>query len=144
MTYRIYPAFVASLGAIAVMVAASETPARSGSSPRGAFASAHAMAHPSTFRLPRHHRLNNAGAFWPAVGDDGFYGSSNGELSAEVGQPASGDIHYTYEVPWDWAHQYPPIITPSGRPYLPSCPTQTVTVPGHDGKRQAVNITQCF
>jgi hypothetical protein len=144
MAYRIYPAFVASLGAIAVMLGASETFARSGTSPRGAFASAHSIAHPSAARPFRNHRINDQGTFWPAVGDDGFYGSSNGDLTAEVGQPPSGDIHYTYEVPWDWAHQYPPIITPTGRPYVPSCPTQTVTVPGHDGKRQAVNVTQCF
>jgi hypothetical protein len=144
MTRRIYQAFVTSLGAIAIMLAASETFARSGAAPRGAFASAHPISHPSALRSLRHHRINNAGGFWPAVGDDGYYGTSNGELTAEVGQPPSGDIHYTYDVPWDWAHQYPPIITPSGRPYIPSCPTQVVTVPGHDGKRQAVNVTQCF
>jgi hypothetical protein len=148
MAYRIYPAFIASLGAIAVMLAANATFARSGTTSRGAFGSthaisSHAMAHPSALRTLRHHRINNAGTFWPA-GEDGFYGASNGELTAEVGQPSSGDVHYTYDVPWDWAHHYPPIITPSGRPYVPSCPTQVVMVPGHDGRTQAVNITQCF
>jgi hypothetical protein len=143
MTYRIYPAIIASLSAIAMMLAANVTFARSGAAPRAAFASTHSIAHPSALRPLRHHRGNNAGTFWPGAGD-GFYEPSNGELTADVGQPLSGDVHYTYDVPWNWAHQYPPIITPSGRPYIPSCPTQTVTVPGHDGKRQAVNITQCF
>jgi hypothetical protein len=140
MTYRIYPAFIASLSAIVVMLAANDAFARSGTASRGAFASTHAMAH--SLARGRHHRFNNVGTFWP--GDDGFYGSSSGEPTADVGQPTSGDLHYTYDVPWDWAHQYPPILTPSGRPYVPSCPTQTVTVPGRDGRQQAVNITQCF
>jgi hypothetical protein len=153
MTRRIYPAFIASLGAIAVMLAAGETFARSGTTSRGAFASthaisshaisSHAMTHPSALRPLRHHRINNAGIYWPS-GGDGFYGASSGEPTAEVGQPPSGDVHYTYDVPWDWAHHYPPVLTPSGQPYVPSCPTQVVTVPGHDGKRQTVNITQCF
>jgi hypothetical protein len=145
MMHRIYPAFIASLSAIAVMLAANATFARSATTPRGAFASTHSMARPSTLRPFRHHhRFNNAGTFWPTVVGDDFYGSSNGELPAEVAQPTSTDIHYTFEYPWDWAHQYPPILTPSGRPYVPSCPTQTVTVPGHGGKTQSVNITQCF
>jgi hypothetical protein len=153
MTRSIYPAFVASLGAIAVMLAASETFARSGTTSRGGFTSTHAMSsramsshamvRPSATRGQRHHRINTAGFFWPA-GGDGFYGTPNGELPAEVEQRSSSDVHYTYDVPWDWAHRYPPILTPSGQPYVPSCPTQVVTVPGHDGKRQSVNITQCF
>jgi hypothetical protein len=144
MMYRIHPAFIASLSAIAVMLAANATFARSATTPRGAFASTHPTARTSALRPFRHHhRFNNAGTFWPAV-TDGFYGSSNGDLTADVAQPPSGDIHYTSEFPWDWAHQYPPILTPSGRPYVPSCPTQTVTVPGHGGQTQSVNITQCF
>jgi hypothetical protein len=142
MTYRVYPAFIASLSAIAVMLAANQTFARSGTTSRGAFASVHSISHASFSRSLRHHRINNAGTFWPA--GDGFYGPSNGDLPADVAQPSSGDIHYTYDVPWDWAHRYPPAVAPSDRPYVPGCPTQTVTVPGHDGKRQTVNITQCF
>jgi hypothetical protein len=144
MTYRVYQALIVSFGVIAVMLAASETFARPAATTRGAFTSAHSVSRPSILRTQRHHRLNNAGTFWPAVGDE-FYGPSTGELpTADVAQPVSGDIHYTYDVPWDWAHRYPPVVTPSDRPYVPGCPTQTVTVPGHDGKRQAVNITQCF
>jgi hypothetical protein len=141
MTHRMYPAFIASLSAIAVMLAASETFARSGTASHGGFASAHSISHSSTSRSLRHHRFNNIGTFWPG---DGFYGAPNGESGADVAQPPSGDIHYTYDVPWDWAHRYPPAVTPSERPYVPGCPTQTVLVPGRDGQRQAVYITQCF
>jgi hypothetical protein len=143
MTCRIYPALIASLGALVVLLAANETFARSGTATRGTFASAHSISHPSVARSLRHHRINNTGTFWP--GDD-FYGPSNGDVTADVAQPQppSGDIHYTYDVPWDWAHRYPPAVTPSERPYVPGCPTQTISVPGHNGKEQAVNITQCF
>lgn len=149
MTYRVYPAFLASLSAIAVMLAANETFARSGATPHGVFASAHSVSRPSGHRPLRHHRNN--GGLWPAVEDGGFYGPSNGEygpsngeLPAYIAQPSSGDIHYTYDVPWDWAHRYPPAVAPSERPYVPGCPTQAVTVPGHDGTTQTVNVTQCF
>jgi hypothetical protein len=50
-----------------------------------------------------------------------------------------------YDIPWDWAHRYPPVVAPSRRPYVPSCPTQTVTVPGgHDSTEHTVNITRCY
>jgi hypothetical protein len=143
MAYRFYPAFVASLGVIAVVLTATETFARSGAMPHRMVASAHSISHPSVPGTLRHHRFNSIGTFWPA-GGDGFYGPSNGEFTADVAQPSSGDVHYTYDVPWDWAHRYPPAVVPSERPYVPSCPTATVTVPGHDGKRQTVNVTQCF
>jgi hypothetical protein len=145
MTFRVYPAFIASISAIAVMFAATETFARPGATTRGAFASAHSISHRAIPRTLRHHRLNNTGAFWPGVGDDkGFYGPSNGGLTAEGSQPSSSDVHYTYDVPWDWAHRYPPAVAPSERAYVPSCPTAAVEVPGRGGKRQTVNVTQCF
>jgi hypothetical protein len=138
-----YGAFIASLSAMAFMLAANETLARSGAAPRGAFTPAHSNSRLSVARSFRHHRINNAGTLWPAVGDS-FYGPSNGEPTADIAQPPSGDIHYTYDVPWDWAHRYPPVVMPSERPYVPSCPTETVTVPGQDGKRQTVSVTRCF
>ena len=141
MTYRVHPAFIATLSAIALMVATNETFARSGTVSRGAFASAHSISHPSIRQTLRHRRINNTGTFWAG---DGFYGPSNDEVTADVAQPSSGDIHYTYDVPWDRAHRYPPVVAPSDRPYVPSCPTAVVTVPGHDGTRQTVNVTQCF
>ena len=99
------------------------------------------MAHSSL----RHHRRNNAQAFWPAVGGS-FYEPSNGEPLADGAQPGSGDIHYTYtyDVPWDWAHRYPPAVMPSHRPYVPSCPSETVTVPGRHGEPQTVNVMRCY
>jgi hypothetical protein len=143
MTYKVLPVLIASLGAIAVLLAANETFARSGSTSHRAFASARSGFHSSFARPLLHHRRNNTGDLWPAVGD-GFYGPTDGEPTADVTQPSSGDVHYTYDVPWDWAHRYPPIVTPSERAYVPSCPTAVVTVPGRDGTRQTVNITQCF
>ena len=91
----------------------------------------------------RHHRRN--GTFWPAVGDFS-YEPSNGEPLVDPTQPVSGDMHYTYtdDVPWDWAHRYPPTVTPSERPYVPSCPTEAVTVRGHDGNEQTVNVMRCY
>jgi hypothetical protein len=141
MTYRVYPTLVAFLCALAVMLAASETSARSGSTSHRSFGSAHAGPHSAFGRF--HHRRNNTG-LWPAIADDGFYGTSTGEPAANVAQTSSGDVHYTYDVPWDWAHRYPPLVTPSERAYVPSCPTAVVTVPGRDGGSRTVNITQCF
>jgi hypothetical protein len=143
MTHRVHPAFIAFLGAIAVMFAASETFARGGSTSHRAFASARSNSHSPFARSLLHHRRNNTGTLWPA-GEDGFYGPPIGEPTADVTQPTSGGVNYTYDVPWDWAHRYPPIVTPSERAYVPGCPTAVVTVPGRDGRSQTVNVTQCF
>jgi len=145
MTHRMYGAFIASLSVVALMLAANETFARSGAAPRGGFTSTHSISRPSVAQSLRHHRRNNVGTLWPAVGGF-FYGPSNGEPMVDVTQPISGDNHYTYtyDVPWDWAHRYPPAVTPSERPYVPSCPAETVTVPGHGGKEQTVSIMRCY
>jgi len=145
MTYRVYGAFIASLSVVALMLAANETFAGSGTTLRGGFASKHSISRPSVAQSFRHRRRNNVGTFWPAGGDF-FYGPSNGEPMADVTPPTSGDIRYTqtYDVPWDWAHRYPPVVTPSERPYVPSCPAETVTVPGHGGKEQTVSIMRCY
>jgi hypothetical protein len=62
------------------------------------------------------------------------------------GAPPSGDVQYTYkyDVPWDWAHRFPPNVTPSNRPYVPSCTDESVTVPGRDGTDHSINITRCY
>jgi hypothetical protein len=146
MTYRMCGAFIASLSVVALMVAANETSAGSGAAHRGGFTSTHSISHPSVARSLRHQRRNNVGILWPAEGGF-FYGPSNGEPIVDVAQPVSGDIHqaYTYDVPWDWAHRYPPAVTPSERPYVPSCPAETVTVPGgHDGQEHTVSIMRCY
>src|SRR5271169_4802739 len=143
MTYRMYGALIASLSAVALMLAANETFARAG------ITSTHSISRPSVARSLRHHHRDNrdnTGAFWPGVGDyDDSYGPSNGEPIAGVAQPTSGDIHATctYDIPWDWAHRCPPAVAPSARPYAPSCPAETVTVPGHGGAEQTVSITRC-
>jgi hypothetical protein len=126
------------------MLAANETFARSGATARGGSASTHSTAHRSFVHSFRHHRRSNAAIFWPATGD--FSYGPNGEPLTEATPPASGDVRYTYtyDVPWDWAHRYPPAVAPSDRPYVSSCPAETVTVPGRDGTARTVNITRCY
>jgi hypothetical protein len=145
MTYRMYGAFIASLSAVALMLAANETLAGSGAAHHGGFTSTRSISHASVAKSFRHHRRNHVGTRWPAVGDF-FYGPSNGEPMVDVTQPMSGDFRYadTYDVPWDWVHRYPPVVTPSERPYVPSCPAETVTVPGRDGKEQTVSVMRCY
>lgn len=152
MTCKLYGAFLASLGAVALLLPANETFARSGAAPRAAVASTHSISRPSVAQSFRHHRRNRAGILWPAFGDGyygpngEFYGPSSGGPLADVTQPASSEIQYTYkyDVPWDWAHRYPPMVIPSDRPYVPSCPAETVTVPGHDGGERTVSIMRCY
>jgi hypothetical protein len=147
MTIRMYRALIASLSLATLTLAANDALAqRAGSAAapaRGAFAAiprppiAHALRH------QRGHRFFGGGAFWP--GD--FYGPVDGGPIANVPpQPTSTDINYTYkyDVPWDWAHRFPPNVTPSDRPYVTSCPAETVTVPGRDGLDHTVNITRCY
>jgi hypothetical protein len=145
MAYRMYGAFTASLSAVALMLAANETFAASGAAHRGGFTSTRSISHRPVAQSLRHHRRNHVGTFWPAAGDF-FYGPSNGEPVGDVTQSILGDNQYTYtyDVPWDWAHRYPPLVTPSERPYVPSCPAETVTVLGHDGQEQTVNIMRCY
>ncbi len=146
MTNRIYRALIASLGLVALALAANEASARAGSAApaRGAFA---AMPRPPVAHSFRHHRGNRffGGAFWPG---DGFYGpvDGGGPIANVPPQSESTDVNYTYknDVPWDWVHRFPPNVTPSDRPYVSSCPAETVTVPGRDGLDHTVNITRCY
>jgi hypothetical protein len=140
-----YGALVASLGVVALVFGANDVSARSGTGNRAAFASTRAFSHPLTARALRHHRRNNLGTVWPAVADP-FAGPSYGGPVADVTAPGSADVHYTYthDVPWDWAHRYPPAVVPSDRPYVSSCPAETVTVPGRDGSEQTVNVIRCY
>jgi hypothetical protein len=143
MTYRMNAAFIATLSVVALTLAANETFAKSGAALRSA--STPSISRPSIAHSLRHHRRTNVGAFWPGAGDFSG-GPSYGEPMANVAQPTSGDIHYTqtYDIPWDWAHRFPPAVTPSDRPYVSSCPAETVTVPGRYGTEQTVNITRCY
>src|SRR5258708_33562942 len=144
MTYKMHGALVASLGALALVLAADQTFARSGTAPGARSASTHSISPPTAFRSPRHHRGNRVGGLWPAAGGY-FYAPPNGEPVADAAQP-SADIHYTYkyDVPWDWAHRFPPNVVPSDRAYVTQCPAETVTVPGAGGKDHTVNIMRCY
>ncbi|PAY07664.1 MULTISPECIES: hypothetical protein [Bradyrhizobium] len=137
MSYRTSGALLASLGIAALLLASStETDARSGAAPRGTFSSHH-----PAFR----HHVRVPGIVLP--GTSGYYDDAlaAAPLAAEVPAPVSNDVRYTYtqDVPWDWAHRYPPAVAPSDRPYVSSCPTETVTVPGRGGDR-TINITRCY
>lgn len=149
MTYKMYRTLIASFSAVALMLAANEAFGGSGL-PRGV--STHPTFRPFAGRpLHHHHRRDNAAVFWPGTDDFGYgYGPSNGEPMFDATQPRSGDIHYTYtyDVPWDAVHRFPQTAIPSqrvfARPYVPGgCTAQSVTVPGTDGKDQAVNIVRC-
>ena len=138
-----YRTLVASLSVAALLLAASETFARSGGAQRGAFASPHGNFHPGS-RAFRHHRRGDGAIVWPGV--DGYdYGPTGGEPLVEA-TPPSGDTHitYTYDVPWDWVHRYPPMVARSDRPYVPSCPEESVTVAGRDGKDRTINVMRCY
>jgi hypothetical protein len=143
MTYRMYGAFIASLGAVALILAANEAFARSGVAPGPAHGRGFARPSVAPF-LRHHHRGNNIGAFW--LGEGFFSEPSYGAPTADFAQPMSRDMHYTYtnDVPWDWVHRFPPAVTPSERAYVPECPAQTVTVPGNDGQERTVNIVRCY
>ena len=145
MAYRIYGALIAPLSVAVLILAASDSFARSAqATPRSGVASPHAMP-----RAPGigHHRRGHPGAFWPATGGY-YYGPTYGEQSvaAEVNQSIRGDIRYTYtqDVPWDWPHRFPPMVAPSDRPYVQSCNAESVTVPGRNGTERTVNIMRCY
>jgi hypothetical protein len=154
MTYRKYGAFIAPLSGLALILASNATLAAS-SAARGsvqAFA-AHPMFRPSIGRSFRHHRGLNVGAFWPGEGDwidSSSYGQPGyGQPGVDAAPPpTSGDVHYTYtyDVPWDQIHRFPPNVTPSARPYVPDCTAQTVTVPKREGTEQTanINIIRCY
>lgn len=132
MTYR--KTLVACLSAAALVLAANETFA----------ASTHAAAgHRSISALRHHHRGHGIGAYWAGYGDS-TYDPSTGEPLADFAQPTPRDS-YAADVPWDWAHRYPPVVTDPGfKPYVPDCHGQTVKVPGNDSEEQTVNILRCY
>jgi hypothetical protein len=147
MTFPEYATMVTSASIAALICSATAAAAASAAAPRAAFAATHQSMHPpavGVFR--RHHRHGVAGGFfWPGYGED-FYGPSNSAPLVEGAPPTSGDVQYTYkyDVPWDWAHRLPPNVTPSTRPYVPSCTDESVTVPGRDGADYSVNVTRCY
>jgi hypothetical protein len=141
MKSTVQKAFIASLGAVALLLATDVSFARSGAAPGAGAATARAMAHPAGVHAFRQHRRHFIG---PAVGS--FYYGPDGAPLVDAPQPASSDVHYTYtyDVPWDWAHRYPPNVVPSDHPYVSSCGAETITVPGRGGREQTVNIMRCY
>jgi hypothetical protein len=149
MTNRMYATVIASVSAVALICAAGETFA---GAPRAGVSSAHPHSH---FRphVPfarhfRHHRFNNnnnfiGGVFWP---DSGFNDTPTGGPGVDLPQPIPNDIRNTnaFDIPWDWAHRYPPMVTPSNKPYVTTCPTETIKVPNRNGGDQTINITRCY
>jgi hypothetical protein len=140
MTYTKLGTLVASVGVMAFAFASHEASARSAAS-RGAVVAVRPIVRPFAAHSFRH---RHGSVFLPGIGGD-FYGP-NGAPLTEVTPPASSDVHYTYtyDVPWDWAHRYPPHVTPSDRPYAPACTAEPVTVPGRDGGEHVVNVTRCY
>jgi hypothetical protein len=145
MAYKMYGVFVASLSLVSIVLATDETFARAGAAYGAGFRATHSTSRSLAARSFRHHHRNIGGVFWPDA--EGYYGPSGGEPGADVAPPTtSGDVHYTYtyDVPWDWAHRFPPAVAPSDRPYVPGCATEAVTVPGRGGKDETVNVTRCY
>ena len=139
MVFRVYRALIASVGAVVLVLSAHEAVARSGAGARGGVARPF-LAHRQAFR--------NFGVFWPGYGDFG-YGQSSGYGEPAQGippLPTSTDVRYTqtYDVPWDWAHRFPPNVTPSDKPYVSSCPVEVMTFHGTDGVDKTVNIMRCY
>jgi hypothetical protein len=141
MSFRTNTALIASLSAAALMLATSEASARA-TGRSGGMTAPHMIGH-----RPFVHGFRHRGQFGPVVWP-GDYGtdSAYGQAPADVAPSGSNDVHYTYtyDVPWDWAHRMPPRVTPSDRPYVPSCSNEGVTVPGSNGEEHTVNVTRCY
>jgi len=146
MAYRMCR-FIGPLSVAVAMLAANEAVARSGGAPGRGAVGPSAVGSPHGISRPPfvgHHRRPIAGSFWPGTGGF-FYGPPGSEAMPNVNQSISGDIRYTYsyDVPWDWPHRFPPAVVPSDRPYVSSCPVESVTVPGRNGDR-TVNVMRCY
>src|ERR1700733_14991211 len=101
MRSKINSALIVSLSAVALVLATSETFAGSRSA-RGAFASAH---------RPGTHFSHHDPPSWGPIGLFGYGGTYYGPNGEELPPPPiSGGARYgdTNDIPWDWAHRYPP------------------------------------
>lgn len=153
MMSRSYEVLLASLSAAALLLSPSDSVARpGGAAPQGMVTAA---APPAAARPPiapdarfrgRNHGFNSPWVYWPGGGGFFYDGATYSEAFAGAGQPITNDVRYTYtyDVPWDWAHRFPPNVVPSDRPYVSSCPTERVTVPGRGGAEHIVNIMRCY
>jgi hypothetical protein len=146
MTYRKLGALVA-VAAIAFAFATNETVARSGgvaagAAPHAGISTVRPAPHAFNGHGFRHRGRFGGGFYWPGYGD--AYGADAPLAAVPTKGPLSGPDEvrytYTYDVPWDWAHRFPPNVTPSDRPYVPGCGTESVDVGG--GK--TVNVFRCY
>lgn len=146
MMYRVFGALIASIGAVALLLAADAASARSGATAHASFAPihSHSASRPAIAHAFRHHRKNGVDGFWPGWGDYSY--GPIGEPEPDLSGAASPDLRATctYDIPWDWVHRCPPAVTPSQRAYAPSCSNEAVTVPGRDGNESTVNVTRCY
>src|ERR1700730_17107726 len=112
MTHRMCRRFIASLGAVALVLAASEALADAPIAHVGGLAPPHPTSAPSARRPLHHHR--GIGGFWPTA-EDYFYGPSYDEPMVDIRPPrTSDDIRYTctYDIPWDYVHRCPQVAAP--------------------------------
>jgi hypothetical protein len=112
MSYR--TTLIASLSAVALLLAGSETFADPGAG-RGAGASPQRPAFPQmpgrSMHHHHHHGHRGVGGFWPAGGGV-FYGLPNETYAPAPVEPPlklSDDIRFTcvYDIPWDYVHRCP-------------------------------------
>ena len=152
MKHRIYAtAFIASLS-VALALTPSESFGQSGAAPGAKSASTHSAFRPSAMRSGVHanfssrrgHGQRNVGwALWATTG--GVYGINQSlqpldvEPNVDGARSISEHVTYTYDVPWDAVHRYPPRVR-----YASGCRSQTVTVPRGGNKKQSVNIIRCY
>ncbi len=148
MMSRSHGALLASLSAAALLLAASDSVARPGGAGAHGLAAAPsgAVARPPIAPGARFRGRNNPWVYWPGGGGFFYDGATYSQPFFDAGQSLSNDVRYTYtyDVPWDWTHRFPPNVVPSDRPYVPSCPTEQVTVPGSGGGEHTVNIMRCY
>lgn len=138
-------AVIASLGAAALAFSPGETFARGGKGGPTAVPFVRPGVPIGAHPFVHHHHRRGFG-FWPG---GGFYygGAPYGEPMAAEASMLPADVNYTYtykqDVPWDWAHRYPPAVAPADRPYVSSCSSEPVTVPGRSGEH-TVNVIRCY
>jgi hypothetical protein len=148
MMSRSYGALFASLSAAALLLSSSDSFSRPGGAAPHGFTAAPPTAamRPPIAPGARFRGRNTPWVYWPGGGGFFYDGAGYSQPFADAGQPLSTDVRYTYtyDVPWDWTHRFPPNVVPSDRPYVPSCPTEQVTVPGRGGGEHTVNIMRCY
>ncbi|MBR0968180.1 hypothetical protein JQ554_29235 [Bradyrhizobium diazoefficiens] len=150
MMSRSFGALAASLSAAALLLASNDSFARpAGAAPQGIATAATPsgpVARPPMAAGARFRGRNTPWVYWPGGGGFFYDNAGYNQPLVDAGQPASTDIRYTYtyDVPWDWTHRFPPNVVPSDRPYVPSCPTEQVTVPGRGGVEHTVNVMRCY